>query len=112
MTIIKRLVTIGSLSILGLFGIFVVSTPSLREPPVPVVNVTIEPVPLSEDQQPSRDHDEPIEEPTDETTEDGGVTTSPAHVTGERTGEKLSELWTDTKDFGRGLWSTLTEKVQ
>ncbi|PTT21729.1 hypothetical protein DBR36_03525 [Microbacterium sp. HMWF026] len=106
MTILKRFVTIGSLSILGLFGIFVVSTPFLREPPTPVVNVTIEPQPLSEDQQSSRDH----EEPTGETTEDGGVTTSPAYQTGERTGEQLNHLWTETKDFTRGLWFTLTEK--
>ena len=106
MTTIKRLVTIGSLSILGLFGIFVVSTPFLREPPAPVVNVTIEPQPPSEDQQVDGDHGETA----DETTEGGGGTTSPAYQTGERTGEQLSELWTETKDFGRGLWSTLTEK--
>ncbi|MCM3615715.1 hypothetical protein M3672_14885 [Microbacterium enclense] len=106
MTTTKRLVTIGSLSILVLFGIFVASTPFLREPPVPVVNVTIEP-------QPPVETTEPISETTSETTEPTSETTNEttgAYQTGERTGEMLSELWTGTKDFGRGLWSTLTEK--
>ncbi len=110
MTTRKRLVTIGSLSVLAMFGIFVVSTPFLREPPAPVVNVTIEPQPLGGEQQSGGDHDETGEAPTEETTEDGGVTTSPAYRTGERTGEKLNELWTETKDFGHGLWSSITEK--
>jgi hypothetical protein len=109
MTTIKRLVTIGSLSVLVLFGIFVVSTPFLREPPVPVVNVTIEPQPPSSHEQSSRDHDETTKNPSGETTEEGGTATTPAYQTGERTGEKLTELWTETKDFGRGLWSAMTE---
>lgn len=99
-----------SVGVLGFFAIYVVSTPFLREPPTPVVHVTVEPQPLSEDQRSTQDHDEAAEETTDETTEKGGVTTSPAYQTGERTGEKLSELWNETKDFGRGLWSTITEK--
>lgn len=110
MTTLKRFVTIGSLSILGLFGIFVVSSPFLREPPAPVVNVTIEPQPLTDDRRADDDHDVTTEEHSGETTEDGGTTTSPAYQTGERTGETLNHLWQETKDFGRGLWSTLTEK--
>lgn len=99
-----------SVGVLGFFAIYVVSTPFLREPPTPVVHVTVEPQPLSEDQQSGQDHDEPAEETTDEATDEGGVTTSPAYKTGERTGEKLFELWNETKDFGRGLWSTITDK--
>lgn len=107
MPVFRKLFTAVSVGVLGVFAIYVVSTPFLREPPTPVVHVTVEPQPLSEDQQSSGDRDEPTEEPTDETTEEGGTNTSPAFQTGERTGEKLSELWTDTKDFGRGLWSVL-----
>lgn len=107
MTIIKRLVTIGSVSILGLFGIFVVSTPFLREPPTPVVHVTVEPQPLPETTEPTS---EPLPDATDETTEPLSETTSGAYQTGERTGDQLNHLWQETKDFGRGLWSTLTEK--
>ena len=92
MTGLKRFVTIDSLAILGLFGIYVVSTPFLREPPTPVVHVTVEPQPLPD------------------ATESGDETTSGAYQTGERTGEQLNHLWQETKDFGRGLWSTLTEK--
>lgn len=99
MTTLRRLVTISAISVLVLFGIFVVSTPFLREPPTPVVNVTIEP-------QGPVETTEPLPETTSETTEPTSETTG-AYQTGERTGEKLSELWTDTKDFGRGLWSVL-----
>lgn len=110
MPVFRKLITVVSGGVLGLFAIYAVSTPFLGEPPAPVVNVTIEPKPFSGDQQSSGDHDETGEAPTDETTEGGGVTTSPAYRTGERTGEKLNELWTETKDFSRGLWDTLTEK--
>lgn len=67
------------------------------------MNVIIEPQPLSGDRYSSGDHDETGRAPTDETTEDDGLTTSPAYLTGEKTGEKLNELWTETNDFGRGL---------
>lgn len=106
MTTLKRFVTIGSLSILGLFGIFVVSTPFLREPPTPVVNVTIEPQPPVETTEPLPETGSETTEPPSETT----VETTPAYETGVRTGEQLDRLWTATKDFGSGLWSTLTEK--
>jgi len=69
------------------------------------VNVTIEP-------QPPVGTTEPLPETTSETTEPASETTDEAtgaYQTGERTGEKLSELWTETKNFGRGLWSTITE---
>lgn len=110
MPVFKKLITVVSGGVLGLFALYALSTPFLREPPTPVVNVTIEPQPLSGDQPSSGDHDETGGAPTDETTEEGGTTTSPAYQTGERTGEKLSELWTETKDFSRGLWDNLTEK--
>ena len=84
------------------------------------VNVTIEPQPrpdttdatsepaadaTSETTEPPFDAIEPSSETADETT-------SGAYRTGERTGEQLNHLWQETKDFGRGLWSTLTEKEQ
>ncbi|WP_294944635.1 hypothetical protein [uncultured Microbacterium sp.] len=106
MTTLKRFVTIASLTMLGLFGIFVVSTPFLREPPTPVVNVTIEPQPPVETTEPLPETTSGTTEPTGETTDE----TTGACQTGERTGQKLSDLWNETKDFGRGLWSTITEK--
>lgn len=112
MTTLKRFVTFGSVSVLVLFGFYVVSTPFLRESPVPVVNVTIEPQPLPETNEPSSGNDDGNEKPSSETTEDAGVTTSPAYQTGERTGEKLNHLWQQTKEFGTGLWSGLTTKEQ
>lgn len=99
MTTLERFVTIGSLAVLGLFGLYVVSAPFLREPPAPVVQVTIEP-------QPPVETTEPLPATTSETT----VETTPAYETGVRTGEQLDRLWTATKEFGSGLWSTLTEK--
>jgi hypothetical protein len=38
------------------------------------------------------------------------VPTSGAYETGVRTAEELDRLWNETKDFSRGLWSTLTNK--
>lgn len=106
MITLKRFVTIGSLSVLGLFGLYVVSAPFLREPPAPAVQVTIEP-------QPSVETAEPLPEAGSDTAEPPSVTTvetTPAYETGVRTGEQLDRLWTATKEFGSGLWSALTEK--
>ena len=100
MPVFKKLITVVSVGVLGLFGIFVVSTPFLREPPTPVVHVTVEPQPL-------RETTDETSEPPSET---GDETTPGAYQTGERTGEQLNHLWQETKDFGRGLWSTRTEK--
>lgn len=105
MPVLKKLITVVSVGVLGVFAIYVVSTPFLREPPVPVVNVTVEPQPLSEDQQSSQDHGETGDEAIDEP-----VTTTPANQTGERVGEQLNHLWQQTKEFGTGLWSGLTTK--
>lgn len=106
MTTLKRFMTIGSLAVLGLFGLYVVSAPFLREPPAPVVQVTIEPQPPFETTEPLLEAgSETAESPSDTTVE-----TTPAYETGVRIGEQLDRLWTATKEFGSGLWSTLTEK--
>ena len=114
MPVFKKLITVVSVAVLGLFAIYVVSMPFLREPPTPVVHVTVEPQPLPETtettSEPPSETTEPLTDATDETTETGDETTSGAYQTGERTGEQLNHLWQETKDFGRGLWSTLTEK--
>lgn len=120
MPVFRKLITVVSAGVLGLFAIYVVSTPFLREPPAPVVNVTIEPQPRPETTDATS---EPAADATSETTEPpfdaiepssetADETTSGAYQTGERTGEQLNHLWQETKDFGRGLWSTLTEKEQ
>ena len=116
MPVIKKLATTASIAVLGLFAIYVVSTPFLREPPTPVVNVTIVPQPLNGDHSLDGDHEgtgnEAGEMTTDETTSPEPLTTSGAYRTGERTGETLNRLWQETKAFGRGFWSTITEKEQ
>lgn len=106
MTTLKRFVTIGSLAVLGFFSLYVVSAPFLRDPPVSVVQVTIEPQPSVETTEPLPEAGSETTEPPSETT----VETTPAYETGVRTGEQLDRLWTATKEFGGGLWSTLTEK--
>lgn len=106
MTTLKRFVTIGSLAILGLFGLFVVSAPFLREPPAPVVQVTIEPQPPVETTGPLPEAGSETTEPPNKT----AVEITPAYETGVRTGEQLDRLWTAAKEFGSGLWSALTEK--
>ncbi len=106
MPVFKKLITLVSVGVLGVFATYVVSTPFLREPPAPIVNVTIEPQPPVETTEPlDRDHDEAGREATDEP-----VTTTPANQTGERVGEQLNHLWQQTKEFGTGLWSGLTTK--
>jgi len=104
---LKRLMIVGSIAVLAYFALYVVSTPFLREPPVPVVNVTIEPEPLDGDHQPPADHDATGDEATSEP-----VTTTPAHQIGERAGEQLNHLWQQTKEFGTGLWSGLTTEKE
>jgi hypothetical protein len=107
----RRIVATVSLSVLLLFALFVVSHPLLRAPVAPVVHVTVEP-------EATHDTSEPVPETTREpstaapeaTPEPAPETGSPAYETGVRAGEELERLWTTTKDFGRGLWSTLTEK--
>lgn len=105
-----------SVGVLGLFAIYAVSMPFLREPPTPVVNVTIEPQPLPEANEPPSGNDGEDEKPSSETTDElltaEPEPTTPAYRTGEKTGEKLNDLWTETKGFGRGLWFALTEKEQ
>ena len=110
MTTLKRFVTIGSLAVLGLFGLYVISAPFLREPPAPVVQVTIAPQPLTGGQQARRDRDETGDAPAEETVETpeiGGLTTSGPYQIGERTGELLNRLWSATENFVSGLGSTV-----
>lgn len=118
MPTLRKLVTTGSAAVLLLFGIYVVSASLLREPPTPQVHVTIEPQPLDETTGPLEETTREVDETTDATTSEPGTTTDEttdepptgAYRTGERTGEELSHLWKQSKDFGKGLWSSLTEK--
>nr|WP_154922858.1 hypothetical protein [Microbacterium testaceum] len=106
MPVLKKLITVVSVGVLGFFALYVVSTPFLREPPAPVVHVTIEPQPPVETTEPlARDHGE-----TGDVANDEPATTTPANQTGERVGEQLNHLWQQTKEFGTGLWSGLTTK--
>lgn len=107
MTTMKKLVVTGSAAVLGLYGLFVVSAPFLREPPEPVVHVSVEPPVDETTREPLPETTETTSGPVQETTDE---TTSGAYRTGERTGEELNHLWQETKDFGRGLWSSFTEK--
>lgn len=103
MTTLKRFVTIGSLAVLGLFGLYVVSAPFLREPPAPVVQVTIEPQPPVETTDTPPEAGSETAEPSSETT----VETTQAYETGVRTGELLNRLWSATENFVSGLGSTV-----
>jgi len=105
---IRRYVTLASFAVLGVFAIAVVSQPFLREPVAPVVHVTVQPEPPVEPlpEPPSEPLTEPVTTPDEATPEEA----SGAYQTGQRTGEELERLWTQTKDFGKGLWTTLTEK--
>lgn len=110
MLTLKKLVTTGSAAILLLFGIYVVSTPFLREPPTPQIQITIEPPTDETGSGPLTETGETGFEATSEPVPTTHEPPTGAYRTGERTGEQLNHLWKQTKDFGKGLWSSLTEK--
>lgn len=103
----NRLVLIGSVTILGLFAIFVVSTPFLREPVAPVVHVTVEPDTTGE---PTTPPSEPAPDTTSQPPTSEATPTSPAYGTGQRAGEQVDRLWQETKEFSKGFWDQLTNK--
>lgn len=103
MTTLRKLVTTASIGVVALFGLYAVSAPFLREPPAPVVHVEVVPIPAPvHPDEPLADGPEPR---GDSTGEESG-----AHKTGVAAGERLQQMWSTTKDFSRGLWSTLSEE--
>jgi hypothetical protein len=107
MNSLRRYVVTGTIGALILATLYVATRPLMDQSETPLVHATVEPTPETTKPAPVTTH-EPVTAPPEPTVEP--LPTSGAYETGVRAAEELDRLWTETKDFSKGLWVTLTNE--